>query len=1092
MMAINLSTLLRNIFRMFFLLICLVGTVCYAQNTHPYQLSKIVPMNPEAAKFANYFYTPSVSSTGSIPIDIPLYELVVDGVTIPISLSYQTSGIRVTDLSGSVGLGWSLNVGGGIYRSINGLPDDKQENASTFLNTLYPMSNYVGEVSPVTLQDQSVRSAIYSNSGYDINQDNYSYNFLGRTGGLFFNKQFQLKQLNADKLSVSFDSNYLNYFLAKDDSGNSYKFDVKEKTMSTSIPNSGLGSALGTTGWKLGEITTIHNKKINFSYLDYNTSYTFPSSSNIYRIKVNFEEPDFPDCLSEQRTSSTTYSNISNFNKLISEVSTQDVKIFFNYSDNSAASNWKRKLDNIEVRDNGNNIVKKIRFEYAVFSGDPRLKLTKLIFESVVDQKQSVYSFLYDETRDMPLVTTMAKDIFGFYNGYNNTTLLKTLPLPAQDYAPEYYSAKREVNETYITTGSLRQITYPTSGGLKIYYGANRSGDKYSPGIRVEKLEVIDADGTIVNTKMYSYGQIRGLNLTFPDYAIKENPVDPLLNASFQCYSFSSERTTMREHLPSNFFYEDVTIKEIDNGQASTIVEYYKEPYVDYTTDPLEDYVYQPILNRREFYKGDVTNGNLVKAENFEYTVIVNQEEAVEMYEVIPAYNRVFAGPDYADFISSCFKYHPGLRVRSIIKPKWVRLESQSEQYFFNSGSTGSGTSYFYENPNHKYATRTTKVESNGNTVEQKYKYPLDLVQSSNDPLGVYQLMCSLNMIGSSVISTKESGGQIEGSMNEYVHSTYSFPVLKNIKSFNPVLQQYEERVSFGKYNNGGQILSQSITGGANLAYLYSYNNQYPIAEIKNVAYSTVESLLGGATAVNTFAVSTPTDAQVNTFLASLRTALPDAQITSFTYKPLVGMTSMTDAKGMTTYYSYDGFQRLESVKDHYGNIVKNYCYNYKGQLSNCGTTYLNSAQSQSFTKNNCSPGETGGAVIYTVAAGTYSSSVSQAAADALALADISANGQGYANNNGTCVQVSACKRYSISMPLSESNNLYVRYKPCGSSTYVTSAVWQLEQDASMDNEMVVMLCTETPMYDVWFMYGEYGPSQIINGLSITEIGSCQ
>ena len=50
----------------------------------------------------------------------------------------------------------------------------------------------------------------------------------------------------------------------------------------------------------------------------------------------------------------------------------------------------------------------------------------------------------------------------------------------------------------------------------------------------------------------------------------------------------------------------------------------------------------------------------------------------------------------------------------------------------------------------------------------------------------------------------------------------------------------------------------------------------------------------------------------------------------TYTYKPLVGMTSQTDAKGMTTYYEYDAFQRLKTVKDQNGNILKQTDYHYK------------------------------------------------------------------------------------------------------------------------------------------------------------------
>ncbi|WPU92472.1 RHS repeat domain-containing protein [Mucilaginibacter sabulilitoris] len=57
-----------------------------------------------------------------------------------------------------------------------------------------------------------------------------------------------------------------------------------------------------------------------------------------------------------------------------------------------------------------------------------------------------------------------------------------------------------------------------------------------------------------------------------------------------------------------------------------------------------------------------------------------------------------------------------------------------------------------------------------------------------------------------------------------------------------------------------------------------------------------------------------------------------DAQMTTYTYDPLVGMTSATDAKGITTTYEYDSFQRLKNVKDEDGHVVKHTDYHYAGQ----------------------------------------------------------------------------------------------------------------------------------------------------------------
>jgi hypothetical protein len=46
------------------------------------------------------------------------------GLTIPVSISYNTGGIRVSQIASDIGIGWNLNAGGSITRSMRGLPDD--------------------------------------------------------------------------------------------------------------------------------------------------------------------------------------------------------------------------------------------------------------------------------------------------------------------------------------------------------------------------------------------------------------------------------------------------------------------------------------------------------------------------------------------------------------------------------------------------------------------------------------------------------------------------------------------------------------------------------------------------------------------------------------------------------------------------------------------------------------------------------------------------------------------------------------------------------------------------------------------------------
>lgn len=55
-----------------------------------------------------------------------------------------------------------------------------------------------------------------------------------------------------------------------------------------------------------------------------------------------------------------------------------------------------------------------------------------------------------------------------------------------------------------------------------------------------------------------------------------------------------------------------------------------------------------------------------------------------------------------------------------------------------------------------------------------------------------------------------------------------------------------------------------------------------------------------------------------------------DAEMTTYTYNPLVGMTSVTDPSGRTNTYKYDSFNRLQTILDQDGNVLKTIDYQYQ------------------------------------------------------------------------------------------------------------------------------------------------------------------
>jgi hypothetical protein len=130
-----------------------------------------------------------------------------------------------------------------------------------------------------------------------------------------------------------------------------------------------------------------------------------------------------------------------------------------------------------------------------------------------------------------------------------------------------------------------------------------------------------------------------------------------------------------------------------------------------------------------------------------------------------------------------------------------------------------------------------------------------------------------------------------------------------------------------------------------------------------------------------------------------------NAQMTTYTYSPLVGMTSECDENNVITYYEYDALGRLAHVRDQDNYILKKYCYNYAGQSAPCTLTYQNTLQTATFIKKDCTDTAYGGSeVVDSVQAGQYYSDQSQEEADSLATDYLNTNGQAFANTNGTCL----------------------------------------------------------------------------------------
>jgi YD repeat-containing protein len=92
-------------------------------------------------------------ATGTMYLNIPIYTLKEGAITVPISVSYTGGGVAVGALASNVGVNWSLNAGGSISRTTQGLPDESYTNTHNIAFRGYLYENYPSTEQNAFLRD---------------------------------------------------------------------------------------------------------------------------------------------------------------------------------------------------------------------------------------------------------------------------------------------------------------------------------------------------------------------------------------------------------------------------------------------------------------------------------------------------------------------------------------------------------------------------------------------------------------------------------------------------------------------------------------------------------------------------------------------------------------------------------------------------------------------------------------------------------------------------------------------------------------------------------------------------------------------------
>src|ERR1035437_5864523 len=148
--------------------------------------NSVIPPSPTACSLGEYANTPVSLFTGTPQISVPLCEVKVPGYPLPVFLSYYAQGIKVERIASNVGLGWALNAGGIITRTVVGFPDDISAYMFKKTYTGFLINNNAEMVQNfnTTAEDTTIDNRLHHflDNQIDTDPDIFYFNIGGKTG----------------------------------------------------------------------------------------------------------------------------------------------------------------------------------------------------------------------------------------------------------------------------------------------------------------------------------------------------------------------------------------------------------------------------------------------------------------------------------------------------------------------------------------------------------------------------------------------------------------------------------------------------------------------------------------------------------------------------------------------------------------------------------------------------------------------------------------------------------------------------------------------------------------------------------------------
>lgn len=456
----------------------------------PSKFPEIIPPSPQAFSMTKYGDLPIGLFTGTAQFNVPIYNITCGKINHAISVDYSTNGVKVDEIPGRVGAGWTLKAGGVIAKTTYGLPDDGigvfRKKPASHSDTSWEMYHFlVDNVEPA-----------------DPQPDEYSFSFDGYSGK-FIIVDGQIKQLK--HAGIKIEKPGTDIFRITTPNGFQYYFGenlAHEESESNKYNESDRPTIFNRSksAWMLTKVISTANDTLVFNYTaSSNFSFTGASeyftpilggANTIYYYNFyagNIEIANTVQCLPDYEFHNSFHTSQGG-SMLLNEIIFKNGKVKFYYSVREDQGD--RKVDSIRISNKNDDLINVFRFSY-VYASNPTTEydtkyvnttiqalypaLRKRLFLTSIEEGGNKgaagqkYNFEYNDMNQLPPRLSYSQDLFGYYNKKKNHHFIPNNTY-VDDLHFEEIGGDRSFDFDGAVKGTLKKVTYPTGGSSVIEY----------------------------------------------------------------------------------------------------------------------------------------------------------------------------------------------------------------------------------------------------------------------------------------------------------------------------------------------------------------------------------------------------------------------------------------------------------------------------------------------------------------------------------------------------------------------------------------------------------------------------------------------